>query len=271
MTLHPSASENTCCNFFGFAVTPHPKLDFHHSSLRCSIVVCSLLSPSCPDDDVANPWVELCLERKGQKWEQERNEKERFSFLSRFLHFLEPLFFPFLAKIMKNRWKRRRNGEKTARKMGKEATGLFLPLSRFSNLARFCFTYRSSNPFLSLSRPVLGLSYTTHLSYLDTCDFQPNHWTTSNHRRSADQWEVCICSEELLGNSLRDMFAPSHGSKQSDAVKKARAQGAVACQEGKKTQHARQKEGKGRRERDPIATNSSRRVFTGIVGTASMR
>ena len=41
-----------------------------------------------------------------------------------------------------------------------------------------------------------------------------------------DQWEVFICSEGTLETSLHDMSTPSRGSKRSDAVRKARAQGA---------------------------------------------
>ena len=55
---------------------------------------------------------------------------------------------------------------------------------------------------------------------------QPNHWTTSDHHRSADEWEVCIRGEEMLGTSLHDMSAPTRGSKRSDAARKARVQAA---------------------------------------------
>ena len=98
--------------------------------------------------------------------------------------------------------------------------GVVLPLSRFSNLVRFHFLYRLKPvlgpvpmPFLSLSKTIPGLSCTPHLSYLDTCHLQPNRWTTLDNHRSANQWGVCICGEEMLETSLRDMFAPSHGSK----------------------------------------------------------
>ena len=53
---------------------------------------------------------------------------------------------------------------------------------------------------------------------------QPNHWTTSDHHRSANQWEVYIHGEETLGTSFHDVSAPTRGSKQSDAPRKARAQ-----------------------------------------------
>ena len=39
-----------------------------------------------------------------------------------------------------------------------------------------------------------------------------------------DQWEVCILGEETLGTSLRNMSAPTRGSKRSDATTKVRAQ-----------------------------------------------
>ena len=48
----------------------------------------------------------------------------------------------------------------------------------------------------------------------------------SDHHRSADQWEVCIHGEETLGTNLHDMFAPTRGSKRSNAARKARAQAA---------------------------------------------
>ena len=40
-----------------------------------------------------------------------------------------------------------------------------------------------------------------------------------------DQWEICIHGEEMLGTRLLDMSAPSGGSKRSDVIMKARAQG----------------------------------------------
>ena len=42
-----------------------------------------------------------------------------------------------------------------------------------------------------------------------------------------DQWEVCIRGEEMLGTSLRDMFAPTRGTASgATAVRKARVQAA---------------------------------------------
>ena len=68
MTLHSSISEKARRNFFGFAIAPRCKLDFCHSSLRCSADVCSLASPSCSDDDAANTRVFLCFNcRRPQK------------------------------------------------------------------------------------------------------------------------------------------------------------------------------------------------------------
>ena len=42
-----------------------------------------------------------------------------------------------------------------------------------------------------------------------------------------DQWEVCIHGKETLGTTLRDMSAPTHWSKWSDAARKARAPAAL--------------------------------------------
>ena len=95
---------------------------------------------------------------------------------------------------MKNGWKDVERGRR-----------VILALFGFSNLARFLF--------LALSKPVPGLSCIAHLSYLDICHLQINHWTTSDHHRSADQWEVCIHGKETLGTSLCNMSAPSRGSK----------------------------------------------------------
>ena len=82
-----------------------------------------------------------------------------------------------------------------------------------------------------------------------------------------DLLEVCIHGEEMLETSLRNISAPL--SKQSNAVKKARAQGAPHVKK-KKTQHTGRKEGEGQRGRDPMATASSSKTLTRIVGTTSM-
>ena len=60
MALHSSVNEHLCRDFLGFAVAPRHKLDFHHSSLRCSTLVWSLVEPCCSDDDALHPRVFLC-------------------------------------------------------------------------------------------------------------------------------------------------------------------------------------------------------------------
>ena len=67
-------------------------------------------------------------EKMGMGKKRERNAFFPFPFL----HFWAPVFFPFLAKIMKNGWKKRRNGQKTAGKMwnGEEQPFLAVPNSR---------------------------------------------------------------------------------------------------------------------------------------------
>ena len=99
---------------------------------------------------------------------------------------------------------------------------------------------------------------------------QPNHWTTSDHHRSADQWEVCIHGEEMLGTSLRNMSAPTHGSKWSDAARKARAQ-AVPIAKKKRRLNELDDRGEGRRARDPIATAISTKAITEIAETGATR
>ena len=158
---------------------------------------------------------------------------------------------------------RRKNGWKDVER----GWGAVLNLSRFSNLARFGFLYRLkpifdpiSNPFLPLSKPVPGLSCMVHLSYLDTCHLQPNHWTTSDHHQSVDQWDVCICGEETLGTSLCDRSTPSRGSKQSNAVRKARVQGAQHVKKKRRLNAPDEKRGRGRggetQSQPPVAAAS---------------
>ena len=125
--------------------------------------------------------------------------------------------------------------------------GAILPLSRFSNLVRFRFLYRLKHifapfkpvldpvpmpflplfkPFFPLSKPVPSIFCATHLSYLDTCHLQPNHWTTLDNHRSADQWEVCIRGKEMLGTSLHNMLLPRMGANEATP---SRRQGRKMC------------------------------------------
>ena len=102
-----------------------------------------------------------------------------------------------------------------------------------------------SKPLFPLSKPVPSLSCTAHLSYLDTCHLQPNHWTTSDHHQFVDQWEVCIHGEEMLGTSLHDMSTPSCWRKQSDAIRKVRAQGALHVKKKRRLNAPDKKRGRG--------------------------
>ena len=163
------------------------------------------------------------------KGEWERNGTEQFYFLSRSSNFCHP-FSPFLAKIVKNWWKKWRNGENGWKDV-ETGRGAILALSRFSNLARFRFLYRLKpvldsfqNPFLPLFVTVLGLSCIDCLSYLDTRCFNAPHWPTSDHYLSVDEWEVYICCEEMLG--ICSLAPTCCGSKWSDSATKPRAQGA---------------------------------------------
>ena len=58
--LQSSVNEHPRRDFLGFAVAPHRKLDFHHSSPGCSTLVWSLAEPSCSHDDALHSWVFLC-------------------------------------------------------------------------------------------------------------------------------------------------------------------------------------------------------------------
>ena len=51
VSLHSSINESLRRNFLGFVVAPRRKLDFHHSSLGCPTLMCSLASPSYSGDD----------------------------------------------------------------------------------------------------------------------------------------------------------------------------------------------------------------------------
>ena len=181
----------------------------------------------------------------GKKWER------MLFFPFPFLYFLAP-FFSVFGQNHEKQVKKGAEQWKNGRKDEERGRGAVLALSKFLNLVRFRFLFCLKpifapfktyswphsnpilalfqshfcpfpNPFWPLSKPVPGLFCIAHLSYLDTCHLQPNHWTTLDHHRSTDQWEVCICGEEKLGTSLHDMYAPLHGSKRSDAVRKARA------------------------------------------------
>ena len=67
----------------------------------------------------------------------------------------------------------------------------------------------------------------------------------SDHHRSTDQWEFCICGEETLETSLHDMSASSHGSKRSDAVKKVRAQGPLHVKNKRRLNALEERRGRG--------------------------
>ena len=60
-----------------------------------------------------------------------------------------------------------------------------------------------------------------------------------------DQWEVCIHGEEVLGTSLRDMSAPTCGSKRSGRVKKATALGAPHARKKIRLNGPDEKRGRG--------------------------
>ena len=60
VALHSSVTQHLHRDFLGFAVAPHCKLGFYHSSPGCSTLVWSLAEPSCSDDDALHPWVFLC-------------------------------------------------------------------------------------------------------------------------------------------------------------------------------------------------------------------
>ena len=116
--------------------------------------------------------LEMCQKRKGKKWERERNRKETRSFLSRSFIFGHPVF-PFLAQIMKNGWKKRRNGKKNGWKDVERRRTAVLPFSRFSNLARFHFLYRLKpvfapvlTPFSPLSKPIFAPFQTRSCPFL---------------------------------------------------------------------------------------------------------
>ena len=71
VALHSSVNEHPRRDFLGFAVAPRRKLDFHHSSPRCSALVLSLVEPSCSDCDALHPRVFLCSNRtrpQKQSW-----------------------------------------------------------------------------------------------------------------------------------------------------------------------------------------------------------
>ena len=60
----------------------------------------------------------MCQERKRKKREWERNRKKRFSFLSRSFKLRRPSL-PFLAKIVKNGWRKGRRVKKRQERFGK--------------------------------------------------------------------------------------------------------------------------------------------------------
>ena len=143
--------------------------------------------------------------------------------------------------------------------MSKTATGPFLPfhILKFGEDPFFYHLKPIFAPSKTCSWPCYnavlasfqtrsGLSCTAHLSYLDTCHLQPNQWTTLDHHRSVDKWEVCIHGEEMLGTSLHDMSAPSRRSKRSDAIRKVRAQGAPHIKKKKRLNAPDERRGRGR-------------------------
>ena len=88
-------------------------------------------------------------EKTGTGKKRERNAFFPFPFF----HFWAPFFFPFLAKIIKNGGKKRRNGQKTAGKMrnGEERPFFDIPNSRIWRDSGF---YTIENPLLPPFQPV---------------------------------------------------------------------------------------------------------------------
>ena len=95
----------------------------------------------------------MCQEKKGKKWERERNGKGTCSFLSRSSIFGHP-FFPVSSQNHEKRVKKEmRNGQKTAGKMwnGKEQPFFAIPDSRIWRDSVF---YTVENPFLPPFQPI---------------------------------------------------------------------------------------------------------------------
>ena len=138
----------------------------------------------------------------GKKW------AKPFSFLSHSSKSWHH-FFSFFAKIVKNGWRKRQNGEKGSWKIVKAAMGPFLHFSRSSNLAVFhllCHSKPILAPFETrywpLSKPVLGLSCIVYVLYLDTHHFEPNHSTTLDHHCFVEPVGGFIHGKETLGNQF---------------------------------------------------------------------
>ena len=100
--------------------------------------------------------------------------------------------------------------------------GAILALSRFPNLARCRVLYRSkpiSTPFQTRLCPfifpflVFLVLLTYHIQIHAT--FSPIIGPRQTIIDPWDQWEVCIHGDEMLGTSLRDMYAPVCGCKRS--------------------------------------------------------
>ena len=102
----------------------------------------------------------MCQERKGKKWERERNGKGTRSFLSRSSIFRHP-FFPVSGQNHERRRKKEAKRPKNGCKDVERPRTAVLRRSRFSNLARFRFLYRLKpvfapvpTRFLPCSNPV---------------------------------------------------------------------------------------------------------------------
>ena len=113
--------------------------------------------------------------------------------------FLGTRFFPVFGQNHEKRVKKKAERPKNGWKDVEQRGTVILRRSKFSNLARFRFLYRSKPisapvptsflprfyPFFSYSCPFLfpflSHSCSTLLSYLDAHQLQPNHWTTSDH------------------------------------------------------------------------------------------
>ena len=105
--------------------------------------------------------------------------------------------------------------------------------SRFSNLARFRFSYRLKPVFYPVPTHFLPLSFPVLVPFLyclpiisNTRHFQPNHWTTSDHHWSTGP----VGGLNLWRRDARNQFVryvcSTHGGKESGSVRKAIGQGA---------------------------------------------
>ena len=99
---------------------------FAFSASLCAYSLYTLVYKSSKQLAATESGLDMFEERKGKKGKGERNRKERFSFLSRSSKFWHP-FFPFFFKIMRNGWRKGRNGEKRQERFGKRLWGHSCP------------------------------------------------------------------------------------------------------------------------------------------------